>query len=155
MHYADLRDGDLNARYRGIGDYKEKTYREVDPVRFKNAPADVRAKNNELNPHYLETLVENEDEMFDHLVANESIRFIEESVQTKKPFFIHVGMGKPHPSWDTFQRFLDMFNPDEMPLPATIREWKEKGMLPTHLAWAHNGPFYNRVHRPAWCSHAS
>lgn len=138
-HYGDLRDGDVNARYRGIYDYKEKTFKEIDPERFADAPDDLKVKANDLNPYYLETLVENEDEMLDHMVAAESIRFIEESVQQEKPFFIHVGMEKPHPRWDTVQRFLDQFDPDDMPLPETIREWKEKGMLPTHLAWIHNG----------------
>jgi choline-sulfatase len=137
-HYGDLRDGDVNARYRGIYDYKEKTYKEVDPKRFADAPDGLKIQANDLNPCLLETLVENEDEMLDHMVAAESIRFIEESVQQKKPFFIHVGLEKPHPRWDTFQRFLDLFDPDEMPLPETIREWVEKGQLPTHLAWLHN-----------------
>jgi arylsulfatase A-like enzyme len=138
-HYGDLRDGDVNARYRGSYNYKEKTYQEVDPERFADAPEGLTVHENNLNPHYLETLVEKEEEMFDHMVAAESIRFIEESVAQKKPFFIHVGMEKPHPRWDTFQRFLDLFDPTEMPLPDTIREWKEKGMLPTHMAWIHNG----------------
>ncbi|MFA5688130.1 MAG: sulfatase-like hydrolase/transferase [Kiritimatiellales bacterium] len=138
-HYADLRDGDVNARYRGIYNYKDKTLKDVDPERFKNAPEDLTVVQNDLNPYFLETLVEREEEMFDYMVTTESLKFIEESVQQNVPFFIHIGLEKPHPRWDTFQRFLDLFDPEKMPLPETRKEWREKGMLPTHLEWIHNG----------------
>jgi arylsulfatase A-like enzyme len=137
-HYADEKNGDLNARYREYKGYEKKTYREIDPVRFKNAPEGLTVKQNKLNTHYLETLVENEEEMYDHRVTTESIRFIDECVERKQPFMIHVGLEKPHPEWTTFQRFLDEFDPAEMPLPETVREWTKLGKLPTHLSWIHN-----------------
>ncbi len=138
-HYADLRDGDVNARYRGAYDYKHKKFEDIDAERFKNAPAGLTVVENNLNPYYLETLVEREEEMFDYMVTTESLKFIEESVQQNVPFFIYIGLEKPHPRWDTFQRFLDLFDPEKMPLPETRKEWREKGMLPTHLEWIHSG----------------
>lgn len=137
-HYADEKAGDLNARYREYQGYEDKTYREIDPVRFKDAPEGLTVKQNALNTHYLETLVEKEEEMYDHRVTTESIRFIEECVERKQPFYIHVGLEKPHPEWTTFKRFLDAFEPSEMPLPDTVRDWTKLGKLPTHLAWIHN-----------------
>ena len=137
--YADEQGGDLNARYREYKGYESKTYREIDPVRFKDAPAGLKVKNNSLNIHYLETLVEKEEDMFDHRVATESIRFIEECAQAGQPFFIHVGLEKPHLEWTTFKRHLAEFDPDAMPLPDSIREWQTKGKLPTHLSWIHSG----------------
>ncbi|MCC5834211.1 MAG: sulfatase-like hydrolase/transferase [Opitutales bacterium] len=137
-HYSDLKNGDVNRRYREMRPYLDQTYREIDPQRFSHAPKDLIVRQNGVNQHFLETLVEHEDEMLDHLVTDRSIDFIERNTSAGKPFFIHVGLEKPHRPWTIHQKFLDRFNPDDMPLPATIAEWTKKGQFPFSQAWCHS-----------------
>jgi iduronate 2-sulfatase len=137
-HYADLKDGDVNRRYREMPPYNDQRYREIDPERFSHAPKDLIVRRNGVNQHFLETLVEHEDEMLDHLVTDRSLGFIERNTAEGKPFMIHVGLEKPHRPWTIHQKFLDRFNPDDMPLPATIAEWMEKGQFPFSQAWCHS-----------------
>jgi arylsulfatase A-like enzyme len=139
MHYADLNDGDFNRRYREMEPYSNTQYREIDAERFARAPAGLTVKQNGVNEHFLETLVEHEDEMIDHLVTNRSIDFIERKTATGEPFMVHVGLEKPHRPWTVHQKFLDRFDPDKMPLPETIAEWVEKGMHPFVQRWSHSG----------------
>lgn len=138
-HYADLKDGDVNRRYREMPPYHDRTYREIDPDRFVDAPAGLKVKENGVNQHFLETLVEHEGEMLDHLVTDRSLDFIRRKAKAGQPFFIHVGLEKPHRPWTIHRSFLDRFDPDEMPLPATIAEWKDKGQFPFCQAWCHSG----------------
>ncbi len=136
-HYADLKDGDLNRRYREIPPYLKMTYREIDPVRFSRAPEGLTVARNGENQHYLETLIEHEDEVYDMLVTDRSLDFIDRQTRDQTPFFIHVGLEKPHRPWTVPQSYLDRFNPDEMPLPDTIAEWREKGHFPFAQTWCH------------------
>lgn len=136
-HYADLKDGDLNRRYREIPPYPKMTYREIDPVRFARAPEGLRVGQNGENQHYLETLIERGDEMYDMLVTDRSLDFIDRQTREQTPFFIHVGLEKPHRPWTVPQSYLDRFNPDDMPLPETIAEWREKGHFPFAQTWCH------------------
>lgn len=138
-HYSDLKDGDVNMRYREMPPYHGQKYREIDPEKFSHVPKDLLVRQNGVNQHFLETLVEYEDEMLDHMVTDRSIGFIEKNTAEGKPFFIHVGLEKPHRPWTIHKKFLDRFNPDDMPLPATIGEWKKKGMFPFSQAWTHSG----------------
>lgn len=137
-HYSELKNGDVNQRYREIPPYDNKKYREIDPERFSHAPEDLRVRENGVNQYHFETLVEHEDEMLDHLVTDRSIGFIEQNTAKKKPFFIHVGLEKPHRPWTIHKKFLDRFNPDDMPLPDTIAEWKGKGLFPFSQGWCHS-----------------
>ena len=59
--------------------------------------------------------------MQDSLTTQSSIDFIGQ--QADRPFFIHVGLEKPHPPWTTQQRFLDLYDPRRMPLPANPNMW--------------------------------
>ncbi|MFW5870202.1 MAG: sulfatase [Candidatus Sumerlaeota bacterium] len=68
-----------------------------------------------------------EEKMQDSLTTATSIDFIRDN--SDRPFLIHVGLEKPHPPWTTQQRFLDLYNPDEMPLPENRHEWWEKEPL--------------------------
>lgn len=138
-HYADLKNGDVNRRYREMRPYINQTYHEIDPKRFSHAPEGLKVKENGVNQHFLETLVEHEDEMLDHLVTDQSLSFIGRNAAAGQPFFIHVGLEKPHRPWTIHQRFLDRFHPDNMPLPETIAEWKEKGQFPFCQSWCHSG----------------
>lgn len=137
-HYEDLKNGDVNRRYREMPPYDNQTYRKIDPDRFSHAPEGLLVRQNGVNQHFLETLVEYEDEMLDHLVTDRSLDFIERKTKEGQPFFIHVGLEKPHRPWTIHQRFLDQFNPDDMPLPATVAEWKEKGQFPFCQSWCHS-----------------
>ncbi|MBN1249623.1 MAG: sulfatase-like hydrolase/transferase [Anaerolineae bacterium] len=62
--------------------------------------------------------------MQDSLTTATSIDFIQR--HTDRPFFIHVGLEKPHPPWTTQPRFLDLYDPDLVPLPESRHEWWEK-----------------------------
>ncbi|MEX0324569.1 MAG: sulfatase-like hydrolase/transferase [Puniceicoccaceae bacterium] len=139
MHYADLKDGDVNRRYREMDPYLFSEYKEIDPDKFARAPDGLTVKQNGVNEYFLETLVEHEDEMVDELITNRSIDFIERQTAAGKPFLVHVGLEKPHRPWTIHQKFLDRFNPDDMPLPETIAEWEEKGMHPFVQGWSHSG----------------
>jgi arylsulfatase A-like enzyme len=136
-HYNELLGGDPNLRYRELPPYLDRRYRDIDPVRFAAAPDRLTVRDNDLNQHFLETLVEREEEMEDFLVARESIRFIRECAGQGRPFMIHVGFEKPHRPWTIQQRFLDLFDPAAMPLPQTTAEWLERGMIPTVQKWCH------------------
>ena len=61
--------------------------------------------------------------MQDSLTTATSIDFIRR--HQDQPFFIHVGLEKPHPPWTTQPRFLDLYDPDAMPLPANRDQWWE------------------------------
>jgi arylsulfatase A-like enzyme len=138
MHYGDLAEGDTNRRYRQLPPYEKMTYWEVDPARFVSAPADLTVGRNTLNAHRLETLVEREEEMFDYLVADRSMAFVDQCVSCNQPFFIHVGFEKPHEPWSVPQRFLDLFDPASMPPPTAFNDWREKGWFPGILRWQHH-----------------
>ncbi|MEM9159345.1 MAG: sulfatase-like hydrolase/transferase [Verrucomicrobiota bacterium] len=136
-HYADLKGGDVNKRYREMSPYLDSKYRDIDSRRFAHAPEDLTVRQNGLNEYYLETLVEFEDEMVDELITDRSIEFMEKNAAGGEPFFVHVGLEKPHRPWTIHQKFLDRFDPRTMPLPSTIGEWKEKGFLPFVQSWCH------------------
>lgn len=137
MHYGDLAEGDTNRRYRQLPPYDGKTYAEVDAKRFAQAPFGLKVGDNTTNAHRLETLVEREEEMFDHLVATRSMAFIDDCCAADQPFFLHVGLEKPHEPWSVSQRYLDLFDPDQMPFPAAFDDWKERGRYPGLLSWQH------------------
>jgi choline-sulfatase len=138
MHYGDLKDGDVNRRYREIPPYTKREYKKIDPVRFSGAPDGLTVKENGVNQHFLETLVEDEDEMMDHLVTERSMDFIRRKSAAGDSFLVHVGLEKPHRPWTIHRKFLDRFNPDDMPLPETVAEWLEKGMHPFVQGWSHS-----------------
>lgn len=139
MHYADLKAGDVNDRYRERGRYDSPTYRSVDPLKFASTPENLTVKQNGLNQHFQETLVEHEDEMFDHLVTARSLDFIARKTAASEPFFIHVGLEKPHRPWTVHKKFLARFNPDDMPLPPSIAAWVDQGLNPFVQQWCHTG----------------
>ena len=137
MHYSDARDGDLNRRYRELPPYRDLTYREIDPQRYAGAPPDLKVRDNTLNQHRLETLVDVEEDMFDHLVAERSLAFLEDCARNQQPFFLHVGFEKPHEPWSVHRKYLDLFDPDTMPLPAAGDDWREHGRHAGIPAWQH------------------
>ena len=137
MHYNDIQDGDVNRRYRELPPYQDRTYREIDPRRYADAPPDLKVRDNTLNQHRLETLVEREEDMFDHLVANRSMAFLEECAKARQPFFLHVGFEKPHEPWSVHRKYLDLFDPDTMPLPAAPDDWRKHGRHAGIPDWQH------------------
>ncbi|TVP76147.1 MAG: hypothetical protein EA353_12570, partial [Puniceicoccaceae bacterium] len=136
-HYGDIKDGDVIKRYREMRPYLDMEYRKIDPDRFAKAPAGLKVRENGLNQHFLETLVEEEEDLMDLLVTERSIEFIERQSKAGTPFFVHVGLEKPHRPWTIHQTYLDRFKPDDMPLPHTTAEWLDKGMFPFAQGWCH------------------
>ncbi len=134
-HYSDRANGEWNRRYREMPPYANKKYRDIDSVRFKNVNDKMTVNMNNNNVHFIQTLVEKEEQMFDYLVAEESIKFIEKYAKEKKPFFIHVGFEKPHEPYTVHQRYLDMFPPKDIILPKTWNLIDDIGQLPFHMSW--------------------
>ncbi len=121
-HYEDIVGEDTYMRYRQF-----KKYSEV----FKGGADDF-------NLDYAPTLVENEDDNFDMVVAKKSVEFIENRAKDGKNFFLHVGFEKPHPPLTTTQTYLNMHNPSDFELPETAEYWKEKGRIPWIPNWIHS-----------------
>lgn len=134
-HYADRANGDWNRRYREMDPYKKKTYREIDGDKYSEVDPSVTVKDNHNNVKYLETLVEEDSQMFDYLVAEESIKFMEKCVKENKPFFINVGFEKPHEPYTTTRKYMDLYNPDDMPLPEEWNQFNEDGPFPFLMNW--------------------
>jgi len=136
-HYRDRAGGDWYKRYRELPPYQTMRYRDIDPVRFAHLPENLTVADNNSyeNRYHIETLVEEEEQMMDHLVADESIDFIRESVEQGKPFFLHVGFEKPHEPYNAPRRHMDMFRPDDMLLPDSWDAFNHMGPRPYHMNW--------------------
>ena len=112
-HYKDYKDTVLyNQLYREIGPYA------------------AEHKKNRLNQHLKETLLESEEDVFDFLVANRSISFMDDCLKENKPFFLHVGLEKPHEPWTTFKRFYEKYQINQMKLPNNWKEVIDNGRFP-------------------------
>lgn len=133
--YADYADGDWDARYKEIKQYARMPYRKIDPVRFAGAAPDLSPKTNPRNEHLMETLVEKEEQVFDDLVAEDSRRHLARCVRDQKPFFLYVGFEKSHEPWSTHQKYLDLFSPASMELPASWDEITTRGRYPFVMNW--------------------
>ena len=92
-----------------------------------------------LNEDYQPTLVKNEEDNFDMVVAKKSVKFINKRAKDGKNFFLHVGFEKPHAPFTTTQKYLDMHNPSEFTLPKTFDDWYKKGKYPWVPNWVHSG----------------
>ncbi len=68
-----------------------------------------------------------EEYMQDTLTTETSTAFIRQN--SGRPFFIHVGLEKPHPPWTTQPRFIEMYDPAEIPLPSNRYQWWENEPL--------------------------
>lgn len=121
-HYQDEVGEDTYMRYRQFKKYKDV---------YKKGPM-------HLNEEYVPTLVENDEDNFDMVVANKSVEFIEKRGQDSKPFFMHIGFEKPHAPFTTTQKYLDMHNPDDYELPGTYDDWYKKGKYPWSPDWIHS-----------------
>ena len=96
-----------------VGEERVKAYlsriREDDHFRYNMANAPVQLE---------------ERHMQDSLTTSTTLQFIRD--HKDEPFFVHMGLEKPHPPWTTQPRFHDMYDPSQMPLPATRRQWEEQ-----------------------------
>jgi arylsulfatase A-like enzyme len=122
-HYEDEVGEDTNMRYR-----QYKKYNEV----YKGGAG-------HLNEEYAKTLVVNDEDNFDMVVARKSVEFINKRAEDGKNFFLHVGFEKPHPPFTTTQKYLDMHNPKDYQLPNTFDDWYKKGKYPWVPNWVHSG----------------
>lgn len=134
-HYSDRANGDWNKRYREMPPYVNMKYRTIDPVRFANVDSSLTVKMNNNNTHFIETLVEKEEQMFDYLVADESIKFMKKCAEEKKPFFIHVGFEKPHEPYTSPKKYMDRFVAQNMILPNSWDEVNKRGQYPFLMNW--------------------
>lgn len=121
-HYEDEVGEDTYMRYRQF-----KKYSDV----FKGGADDF-------NLYYEPTLVKNDEDNFDMVVARKSIEFIRKRAIDNKNFFLHVGFEKPHPPLTTTKKYLDMYQPASFNLPDTHDFWQKKGRLPWTPNWIHS-----------------
>ena len=122
-HYQDEVGEDAYMRYRQF-----KKYSDV----FKKGAM-------HLNEEYAATIVENDEDNFDMVVARKSVEFIQNRAEDGQNFFLHVGFEKPHPPFTTTKKYLDMYRPEDFQLPATSNDWFEKGKYPWSPNWVHSG----------------
>ncbi len=122
-HYADEVGEDTYMRYRQFKKYKNA---------YPKGSMHV-------NKEYLPTLVVEDEDNFDMVVTKKSVEFINRRGKDRKPFFLHVGLEKPHPPFTTAQRYLDMYNPKDFKLPDTYDDWYKKGKYPWSPNWVHSG----------------
>ncbi len=122
-HYEDEVGEDTYMRYRQF-----KKYNDV----FKGGADNV-------NTEYLPTLVKNDEDNFDMVVARKSVEFINKRAEDGKNFFLHIGFEKPHAPFTTTQKYLDMHNPKDYKLPNTFDDWYKKGKYPWVQNWSHSG----------------
>lgn len=122
-HYEDIVGKDTYERYRQFGQYKDVYKGGADHV----------------NQEYVPTLVQNDEDNFDMVVAQKAVEFIDSSAKSDQPFFIHIGFEKPHAPFTTTQKYLDMHDPSAFSLPETYTDWYEKGRYPWVPNWIHSG----------------
>lgn len=122
-HYEDIVGKDTYMRYRQFKKYKDV---------YHKGPM-------HLNEDYQTSIVKNDEENFDMVVANKSIEFIEKRAKDGKNFFLHVGFEKPHAPFTTTKKYLDQYNPEDFELPATFNDWYKKGKYPWSPNWIHSG----------------
>lgn len=128
-HYEDEVGIDTYMRYRQFKKYKDV---------FHKGPM-------HLNEDYEATIVKNEEDNFDMVVAKKSVEFINNRGKDGENFFLHVGFEKPHAPFTTTQKYLDMHNPDDYELPKTFNHWYKNGKYPWTPNWIHSGlPKKNR-----------
>lgn len=121
-HYEDEVGEDTYMRYRQF-----KKYNNVYPKGAMH-----------LNEEYKKSLVVNDEDNFDMVVAKKSVEFIKKRAEDGKNFFLHVGFEKPHTPFTTTQKYLDMHNPDKFELPPTFDDWYKKGKYPWSPNWIHS-----------------
>lgn len=121
-HYEDEVGEDTYMRYRQF-----KKYNDV----YKGGA-------DHLNKEYEPTLVKNDEDNFDMVVARKSVEFINKRAEDGKKFFLHVGFEKPHPPLTTTQKYLDRHNPADYELPPTYDDWYKKGKYPWVPNWVHS-----------------
>ncbi|WP_242157503.1 sulfatase [Aestuariivivens sediminis] len=122
-HYEDEVGEDTYMRYR----------------QFKKYSNTYKGGAMHLNEEYIPTLVENDEDNFDMVVAKKSVEFIEKRAEDGKSFFLHVGFEKPHAPFTTTKKYMDMYNPSDFELPKTFDDWYNKGKYPWVPNWVHSG----------------
>lgn len=133
-HYADYADGDWNRRYREMDPYSKMPYCTINKDKYADVEDNLTPRKNHNNIHFLETLVEKEEQMFDYLVADKCVDFIKKW-GGKKPFFLHVGFEKPHEPYTCRRRYMDKFSPEKIILPEAWNEILEYGPYPYLMNW--------------------
>jgi arylsulfatase A-like enzyme len=119
-HYADNNGTDIYQRYREFQKYEDFNL------------------NNRYNKKYLSTLVENYEDIFDVVVGEKSAAYINDAAEEDQPFFLFVGLEKPHRPWTTHSRYLEMYDPESFVLPESALDWYENGKYPWIRDWGHS-----------------
>jgi arylsulfatase A-like enzyme len=92
--------------------------------------AEYKSNENQYNEQHIPSLLEQEEDVMDIIVAAKSNAYIAEKAKNKQRFVIHVGLEKPHKPWTTLPKYMDLYRPEDMILPETYRDWHENGKYP-------------------------
>lgn len=122
-HYEDEVGEDEYMRYRQFKKYKDV---------YKGSASDI-------NTDYHITLVKEDEDNFDMVVARKGIEFLDKRAKDGNNFFLYLGFEKPHPPFTTTQKYLDMYDPKDFTLPNTYDDWYKKGKYPWVPNWVHSG----------------
>ncbi len=63
-----------------------------------------------------------EDELFDGHTTRRAIEILRERAQSKQPFFLAVGLRRPHLPWIAPQKYFDLYPPEKTALPPRAAE---------------------------------
>lgn len=121
--HGETEQRDLGFQERGLRfygyfkyrDYEAAVGKERKDIYIRGIGDGMKAHNYDNAPVAME-----EEYMFDRLVTDRSVAFLEE--HRDEPFFLWVGIEKPHAPWTAPKRFHDLYRPEEMDLPETLRE---------------------------------
>ncbi len=108
-------------------------------------PAGNPPQRNGLNPTN-EPIDLAEEMIFDRMVAERSVEFLER--HRGGPFFLWVGLEKPHNEMYAPRRFHDLYDPDRMVLPGNI--WQGRDGLPDSI---YDNPTFPILTREAYTDH--
>jgi len=86
----------------------------------------------------------NDDELPDGFTAKEAVKRLHDLKSQDKPFFLAVGFLKPHLPFVAPKKYWDLYDPDQIPLPATERLPRDAPDFVGHT----NGELHNYVGVP-------
>jgi choline-sulfatase len=137
VHGETKKEEDLGFSVRAHRFYTYSYQDYIDAVGQENVDKYLcgKASNDKCKYNYENRPVDLEERfMQDSLTTESSIKFITDN--KNKPFFIHVGLEKPHPAWFTQPRYHAMYDPDKIAIPETADySWKNDPLASILEGW--------------------
>jgi len=130
MHVlGETRERDLGFEERGMRfytyhfeDYIREVGRETVKKYARYIDNDLERYQDVYNPSH-QPIDLPDEALFDHLVVERALDFLDRG--DERPFFLWVGLEKPHTDWYAPKRFHDRYDPAAVELPSTLNETRE------------------------------